>query len=292
MGPFATRCAAVRARGCARWVTSRAALTEALAMLSSGRRLCGPTRGAARALACAVGLVACGPQPVGDAVEGGPPAADPARDPFEALRWRMVEEQIEARGVVDRRVLAALRAVPRHEFVAEAQRPAAYRDEPLPIGHGQTISQPYIVALMTELAATTPASRVLEIGTGSGYQAAVLAELAKEVYTIEILAPLATRAERTLRRLGYERVRVRHGDGYGGWPEVAPFDAILVTAAAPRVPETLLAQLREGGRLVIPVGDRDQELEVHTRTGARSEVWRVLPVRFVPMTGEVRDRGG
>ncbi|UCE88062.1 MAG: protein-L-isoaspartate(D-aspartate) O-methyltransferase [Deltaproteobacteria bacterium] len=203
----------------------------------------------------------------------------------------MVAEQIEARGVTDPRVLAAMRTVPRHAFVPESVREDAYRDHPLPIGHGQTISQPYIVAVMTELARVEAGARVLEVGTGSGYQAAVLAELTDAVYTIEIVEGLANAAARTLAELGYGSVRTRHGDGYRGWPEAAPFDAILVTAAAPAVPPALLEQLRVGGRLVIPVGDAYQELEVHTRTAEAVEVRRALPVRFVPMTGEIeKDR--
>ncbi len=205
---------------------------------------------------------------------------------FGALRERMVREQLASRDVKDARVLAAMRRVPRHEFVPAALRAQAYADGPLPIGHEQTISQPYIVALMTQLAALGPASRVLEVGTGSGYQAAILAEVARDVYTIEIVEPLARSAEATLRRLGYERVHVRAGDGYRGWPEAAPFDAILVTAAPERVPAPLLEQLAVGGRLVIPVGRIDQELEVHRRTATGFEVERVAPVRFVPMTGE------
>ncbi len=220
--------------------------------------------------------------------------ARPAPDPedatnFAAARERMVSEQIEARGVVDARVLAALRRVPRHEFVPEEELARAYRDGPLPIGHGQTISQPYVVAVMTELAAPGADDRVLEIGTGSGYQAAVLAELAGQVYSIEIVEPLARSAAATLERLGYD-VRVRHGDGYRGWPEAAPFDAIVVTAAPERVPPALLEQLAEGGRLVIPVGDLQQELEVHRRTADGIEVERVFAVRFVPMTGEAQQR--
>jgi protein-L-isoaspartate(D-aspartate) O-methyltransferase len=206
-------------------------------------------------------------------------------DPSSAARERMVTEQIAARGVTDARVLAAMRKVPRHEFVPADVRARAYEDAPLPIGNDQTISQPYIVAIMTDLAKLGPRARVLEVGTGSGYQAAVLAEVAGEVYTIEILAPLARRAEATLGRLGYGAVHVRHGDGYRGWPEAAPFDAIVVTAAAPKVPPALLAQLADGGRLVMPVGDRDQRLEVHRRTGERIEVKTVFPVRFVPLTG-------
>lgn len=207
-------------------------------------------------------------------------------------RARMVDEQIQARGITDERVLAAMREVPRHEFVPPRWRDRAYEDRPLPIGEDQTISQPYIVALMTELAAPTPASRVLEVGTGSGYQAAVLAEITKEVFTIEIIEALATRAASTLKRLGYASVQVRHGDGYRGWPEVAPFDAILVTASAPQVPAPLLEQLAEGGRLVIPIGGRMQQLQVYRRTPDGIEAESVVPVAFVPMTGEVRDRAG
>jgi len=201
----------------------------------------------------------------------------------------MVDTQIAARGVEDRAVLLAMRKVPRHEFVpAEAVR-LAYEDGPLSIGWRQTISQPYIVALMSELAAVGPGARVLEIGTGSGYQAAVLAELGAEVYTIEIVAPLARRAAATLARLGYAEVQTRTGDGYRGWPEAAPFDAIVVTAAPASVPEPLRQQLKIGGRLVLPVGTYDQELRVITRT---TEGWQdrtVIPVRFVPMTGEVEN---
>ena len=183
-----------------------------------------------------------------------------------------------------------MRAVPRHEFVPARWRPLAYADQALPIGEGQTISQPYVVAVMTELAHLQPDSRVLEVGTGSGYQAAVLAEVAGEVYSIEIVQTLAQSAQKTLRRLGYESVRVRHGDGYRGWPEAAPFDAILVTAAAPRVPPALIAQLAVGGRLVIPVGEgARQQLEVHERTPQGVDVERLLPVLFVPMTGEARE---
>jgi protein-L-isoaspartate(D-aspartate) O-methyltransferase len=204
---------------------------------------------------------------------------------FEAARERMVARQIAARDVTDARVLAAMRRVPRHEFVPESVRAHAYEDDPLPIGHGQTISQPYIVALMTQLAEVGPDARVLEVGTGSGYQAAVLAELAGEVYTIEIVEPLARQAERTLARLGYGRVHVRHGDGWRGWPEAAPFDAIVVTAAPRTVPPALLDQLAPGGRLVIPVGGADQQLRVYHRTKTGLETRDVAPVRFVPMTG-------
>ncbi len=216
----------------------------------------------------------------------------------EAERARMVAEQIEARGVVDARVVAAMRAVPRHAFVPAEHAADAYADRALPIRHGSRISQPYVVAVMTEQAAVAPGARVLEVGTGSGYQAAVLAAMGCEVYTIEIVEPLAREAETTLRRLGFgpERtgavggVRVRAGDGYRGWPEAAPFDAVIVTAAAPRTPTPLLEQLAVGGRLVIPVdvpGDQ-QELQVHERTPDGFEVRRVFGVRFIPMTGEVR----
>jgi protein-L-isoaspartate(D-aspartate) O-methyltransferase len=241
--------------------------------------LIGPARVHHRAvtlLAIALmGLLGCRPS-----AGGGSP---------ERARERMVVEQIEARGVRDPRVLQAMRRVPRHEFVPEGSRSVAYEDRPLGIGAGQTISQPYIVAAMTELARLTPDSRVLEVGTGSGYAAAVLAEVAAEVYTIEIVESLAAQARRDLERTGYGRVHVRHGDGYRGWPEAAPFDAVLVAAAAPRVPEPLVEQLALGGRLVIPVGEWEQELTVHVKTEEGLRVERVFPVRFVPMTGEIRD---
>ena len=200
----------------------------------------------------------------------------------------MVEQQIAGRDVTDEKVLAAMRTVPRHEFVPERWREFAYDDSALSIGLGQTISQPYIVAVMTELAAVPEGGRVLEVGTGSGYGAAVLAQVASHVYTIEILEPLAESAKETLARLGYDNVTVRAGDGYRGWPEHAPFDAIVVTAAPLEVPEPLKQQLKVGGRLVLPVGERGkpQELRVITRTrqGFREEI--ALGVRFVPMTGE------
>jgi protein-L-isoaspartate(D-aspartate) O-methyltransferase len=166
----------------------------------------------------------------------------------------------------------------------------AYDDRPLPIGEGQTISQPYIVGLMTELASVRAGARVLEVGTGSGYQAAVLAEMGAEVYTIEIVEPLARTAARTLDAQGYTAVHVRTGDGYDGWPEAAPFDAVIVTAAPPQVPEPLRQQLKEGGRLVVPVGEGDQELQVITRSDGGFSERTVLPVRFVPMTGEAQKR--
>jgi protein-L-isoaspartate(D-aspartate) O-methyltransferase len=204
-----------------------------------------------------------------------------------AMREQMVREQIETRGVKDPDVLAAMRAVPRHEFVPAEYRSEAYRDSPLPIGDGQTISQPYIVALMTELLEVKSGDTVLEIGTGSGYQAAVLAAMGVEVYSIEIRQGLSERAAATLERLGYGKAHVRFGDGYGGWPDKAPFDGIIVTAAPERIPEPLLEQLKEGAHMVIPVGPFFQDLKVITRTGATFGERSVIPVRFVPMTGEV-----
>jgi len=209
---------------------------------------------------------------------------------FDALREVMVRDTIAERGVQDPRVLKAMRKVPRHEFVPEAQRRYAYEDRPLPIGHGQTISQPYMVAIMTEVAEIGPDCKVLEIGTGSGYGAAVLGEVAKDVFTIEIVEPLAAEAAKTLKRLGYSNVRVRAGDGYRGWPEEAPFDAIIVTAAPPEVPEPLKDQLKVGGRLVLPVGTRTQHLRVLTRTPEGFVEHPLFEVRFVPMTGEAQER--
>jgi protein-L-isoaspartate(D-aspartate) O-methyltransferase len=205
----------------------------------------------------------------------------------EQERLRMVSRQIESRDVRDPRVLRAMRAVPRHRFVPPSQAASAYDDRPLPIGYRQTISQPYIVALMSQLAQVKPGDTVLEVGTGSGYQAAVLAEMGVKVFSIEIVEPLAERAKKTLKELDYD-VTVRHGDGYAGWPEHAPFDAIVVTAAPPRIPEPLKEQLKVGGRLVIPVGKYFQSLVVVTRTKNRFVQEDVLPVRFVPMTGEVQ----
>jgi len=198
----------------------------------------------------------------------------------------MVTEQIEARGIHDPATLAAIRAVPRHEFVPEVMRDEAYRDHPLPIGHGQTISQPYIVAFMTEAIHPEPGEKILEVGSGSGYQAAVLAQMGAEVYTIEIVEELAGIARHNLERLGYHNVHIRQGDGYRGWPEHAPFDAIVVTCAPDKVPPDLVAQLREGGRMIIPVGSMEQQLVFLRKHGGKVEQQTVLPVRFVPMTGE------
>jgi len=218
-------------------------------------------------------------------------SAERSRGPEAERNARLaMVKQLDAEGIRDSRVLEAMRNVPRHAFVPRAQERHAYDDTPLPIGYEQTISQPYVVAAMTELADLEPDDRVLEIGTGSGYQAAVLAELVREVYSIEIVEPLASRARETLERLGYENVFVRHGDGYLGWPDKAPFDAVLVTAAPPQVPEALKQQLAEGGRLVIPVGERSQELRVITRTRQGFKERSAFAVRFVPMTGEAQER--
>ena len=224
-----------------------------------------------RAAAAAFLVIACG---------AAPPAEDPAR-----ARERMVRDQIEARGVADARTLAAMRKVERHRFVPPEVAALAYADHPLEIGDGQTISQPYIVAVMSEAIGLRGGEKVLEVGTGSGYQAAVLAEMGARVYTMEIVPTLARRARETLARLGYRSIEVREGNGWAGWPEEAPFDAIVVTAAPPTIPEALKAQLRDGGRLVIPVGDDVQELRLVTRRGATFEDKRLLMVRFVPLVG-------
>lgn len=203
-----------------------------------------------------------------------------------AERAEMVARQIEDRGVNNKQVLAALRKVPRHEFVPDSEKRQAYRDTPLPIGEGQTISQPYIVALMTELAQPDPSDRVLEVGTGSGYQAAVLAEIVEHVYTIEIEPTLAEQATEVLRRLGYSNVTVRAGDGYVGWEEHAPFDIIVVTAAPDHIPQPLLDQLKPGGRMVAPVGPvfSTQELRVFEKDATGKVIAKnVTPVRFVPL---------
>ena len=214
----------------------------------------------------------------------------PAPD-FAALRERMVEEQLSGPGrdIVDARVLGAMGEVPRHELVPEVDRPFAYEDRALPIGFGQTISQPYIVAFMSEILEPRGTDRVLEIGTGSGYQAAVLSRLVREVFTIEIVEPLARRAAADLQRIGCMNVVVRCGDGSVGWPEVAPFDAIIVTCAPDDVPPALVEQLKDGGRMIIPVGRVDhQELVLLRKQGSELKETQVLPVRFVPMTGQAQ----
>ncbi|HWM94121.1 MAG TPA: protein-L-isoaspartate(D-aspartate) O-methyltransferase [Thermoanaerobaculia bacterium] len=215
-----------------------------------------------------------------------------AADELAQARRRMVDEQVRARGVEDRRVLNAMAQVPRHMFVPKDIRGLAYDDRPLPIGWNQTISQPYVVGLMTDLLDLKPKDKVLEIGTGSGYQAAVLSRLVSDVYTIEIVRPLGEQARLTLRSLGYSNVHARIGDGYKGWPEAAPFDAIVVTAAPPQVPKPLLDQLAIGGNLVVPEGDSWQDLTVYTKQRDGSfRKKNVLPVRFVPMTGEAQKNG-
>ena len=250
-----------------------------------GRRSSGALLAALLALAATVLALA------GAAAPRAVPAPSAADEVFAAARQRMIEEQIRARGVTDPAVLAAMAAVPRHLFVPEGERRSAYDDQPLPIGAGQTISQPYIVALMSSLLGLKPDSRVLEVGTGSGYQAAVLSRLAREVYTIEIIQPLGERARRTLADLGYKNVHVRIGDGYRGWREAAPFDGIVVTAAPPSIPGPLMDQLKVGGKLVIPVGRAYQDLLVLTkRRDGGFDRESVLPVRFVPMTGQAQER--
>jgi protein-L-isoaspartate(D-aspartate) O-methyltransferase len=212
------------------------------------------------------------------------------RDPrdWDAQRRRMVEDQIRGRGIRDERVLEAMRAVPRHLFIPESERSRAYADAPVPIGYGQTISQPFIVAFMTEALRVSRDHRVLEIGTGSGYQAAVLSALAREVRSMEIVEPLANQATATLNALGYSNVHVRTGNGYLGWPEHAPYDRIMVTAAPEDVPPALIEQLTVGGLMAIPVGSGSQELRILRRTPKGVEVIDTLPVLFVPMTGKPR----
>ena len=202
----------------------------------------------------------------------------------------MVTEQIQRRGISDKLVLSAMRKVPRQEFVPDNMKSYAYEDSPLPIGENQTISQPYIVALMTELLGLKGGEKVLEIGTGSGYQAAVLAEIAKEVYTIEIIKYLADSADERLHRLGYKNVTVKYGDGYQGWKEHAPFDGIMVTAAPDHIPQPLVDQLKIGGRMVIPVGDAFQELKLIVKKDKNVTEKNIVPVRFVPMTGEAQQK--
>jgi protein-L-isoaspartate(D-aspartate) O-methyltransferase len=239
-------------------------------------------------LCLGLALVACTAPPA-----KGPALSTPDQSGGEAQgdvwaerRAQMVEAQIERRGVKDPRVLDAMRRVPRHLFVPPIAREASYEDYPLSIGLGQTISQPFIVAYMTEALKLTPTDRVLEIGTGSGYQAAILAELARDVYTIEILPELAERARATLASLGYKNVNVRAGNGYLGWPEAAPFDKIIVTAAPDDVPAALVEQLGPGGVMIVPVGTAHQMLTIVTRTPAGLVRRETMPVVFVPMVGK------
>jgi len=212
----------------------------------------------------------------------------PKEETFKERRERMVQEQIAARGVRDERVLLAMRIVPRHKFVSEDLIDSAYDDSPLPIGCGQTISQPYIVALMTELLEVEEKDKILEVGTGSGYQAAILAQMEVEVFTIEIFEELGTSARKRLKDLGYSKIRVRIADGYYGWPEEAPFDAIIVTCAASHVPPPLIGQLKEGGRMCIPVGSVfwAQNLMLVQKKNGDITTKNILPVRFVPLLGE------
>jgi protein-L-isoaspartate(D-aspartate) O-methyltransferase len=222
----------------------------------------------------ALAATACGQRPT--------PASD-----FAAQRQQMVQRQLMTRGINDERVLAAMAKVPREEFVPPESRNASYEDGPLPLGYAQTISQPYIVAFMTEQLRPKPSDRVLEVGTGSGYQAAILAELVSKVYSIEIVEPLTKNAEATLQRLGYKNVHLKIGDGYKGWPEAGPFDAIIVTCAPDKVPQQLVDQLKDDGRMVIPVGDRfAQQLYLLEKKNGQLKQSATLPVRFVPMTSE------
>ncbi|MBM4348330.1 MAG: protein-L-isoaspartate(D-aspartate) O-methyltransferase [Deltaproteobacteria bacterium] len=213
------------------------------------------------------------------------PTSDSGRD-FKTMREKMVETQIKSRGVKDSRVLSAMVKVERHRFVPKSYEPQAYTDQPLPIGEGQTISQPYIVALMSELLDLRGGEKVLEVGTGSGYQAAILAELVAEVYSIEIVESLAVSSKNLLLELGYRNIQVKAGDGYLGWPESAPFDAIIITCAPDHIPKPLLDQLKEGGRMVVPVGTHSQELKKIVKRSGKIETTDVIPVIFVPMTGE------
>jgi protein-L-isoaspartate(D-aspartate) O-methyltransferase len=213
----------------------------------------------------------------------------PNQSDFQKLRADMVKSQIMARGVKNSDVIGAMMHIPRHEFVPEKYINQAYYDGPLPIGYNQTISQPYIVAIMTELLDISKGDKVLEIGTGSGYQAAVLAEIVDSVFSIEIVCELQERADSTLKRLGYTNVWTKCDDGYLGWPEYADFDGIIVTAAPEKVPQPLLDQLKDGGKLVIPVGEALQFLEIYTKSGENFERERHIPVRFVPMTGKAEE---
>jgi protein-L-isoaspartate(D-aspartate) O-methyltransferase len=246
--------------------------------------------GAAAALV--LGLLACTApaDTVVDASSGVRNASAQPPSDRESDRMLMVERQLIARDITDPRVIDVMQRVPRHRFVPQDLRARAYDDRPLPIGYAQTISQPYVVAYMTQALQLAPDARVLEIGTGSAYQTAVLAELAATVHSIEIVPPLADRAAATLAEMGYDNVHVREGDGYAGWPEAAPFDAIMVTAAPDHVPQPLVDQLAVGGRMIIPVGAHRQTLTVLVRTDEGVTEEATLPVLFVPMTGEAERR--
>ncbi len=230
-------------------------------------------------------------EPLAGPQVGPPSIQDEADSGFDQARLRMVEHDLRGRDIDDPRVLEAMGRIPRHLYVPEAIRDAAYADHPLPIGKDQTISQPYIVALMTQLAQPKKTSRALDIGTGSGYQAAVLGEICKEVYSIEIVKPLAQHAKKRLADFGYKNITVRHGDGYQGWKEKSPFDVIIVAAAPDHVPQPLIDQLAPGGKLVIPVGRYYQELLlIEKKKDGTVDKKSVLPVRFVPMTGKAQER--
>lgn len=241
-------------------------------------------------LFCVTSLTAldCASEPAPQSPAVAAQNATTVRDSFAVERDAMVDQQIRARGIEAPAVLKAMRKVPRHQFVPSEVRHMAYNDHPLPIGSGQTISQPYIVAYMTEAAEISPRDKVLEIGTGSGYQAAILGEVAREVYTIEIIPELAESARKTLGELGYANVHPKAGNGYLGWPEHAPFDAILVTAAPDEVPKALVNQLAPGGRMVVPVGEIVQNMMIIEKTGNGVVTRQTIPVRFVPMTGKPR----
>ena len=221
-----------------------------------------------------------------------PPALSSEDPSLVEARRRMVERDLKGRDIKDPKVLEVMGRVPRHLFVEPSLKNKAYADHPLPIGEGQTISQPYIVALMTQILKIQPGERVLEIGTGSGYQAAVLAELTDQVFTVEIIESLTRQAARRLRELGYDKVRVKYGDGYFGWEEEAPFDAIIVTCAANHIPPPLIKQLKEGGRLIIPLGSTTyfQTLTLLTKKMGKTDIQHLLGVVFVPMTGEARKK--
>jgi protein-L-isoaspartate(D-aspartate) O-methyltransferase len=256
------------------------------------------------ALACGIGAIApagraqesvssrilrLAPSGAPNAVSTFEPQGSPTRDEFAAARSEMVRSQIEARGIAQSTVLQAMRTVPRHLFVPDEHRAASYADHPLAIGEGQTISQPYVVALMTQLLELRGGEKILEIGTGSGYHAAVMSRIAGSVYSVEIIPELARRARRTLDQIGYDNVHVRHGDGYQGWPEEAPFDAIVLTAAPEEIPPPLLDQLKVGGRMVAPVGGFFQELKLIVKHDDGIETRTVEAVRFVPMTGKAQE---
>ncbi|MBN2367225.1 MAG: protein-L-isoaspartate(D-aspartate) O-methyltransferase [Calditrichaeota bacterium] len=211
---------------------------------------------------------------------------DDQTDRFRKMREKMVENQIRARGIKDKRVLEAVEEVPRHLFVPEDLKERAYGDEPLPIGSGQTISQPYIVAYMTEQLDLQPEDKVLEVGTGSGYQAAILSRLVDSVYTIEILPELSQKAQQVISELGYSNIFFKVGNGFYGWPEHAPYDAIIVTAAPENIPDPLVEQLKEGGEMIIPVGDYFQDLFLLKKEKGKIKKQKKLPVRFVPLQGE------